>query len=229
MDLITMYPAQKDSPSTELTAPIGSSSTELQVLDSALLQGVAFPRLLTLNFDGGKGQTTETVIVTGRNGSALTIERGYSGDSYSWPAGTAIARVLTAQDVNDIQENIGTLAEGLEGLDVAEAPGIVRANITVSSNGSVILQPTNRSIISLQNGVTSIVLQLNDSAADPDYAQEFGFVVNPIPASLPSIAIAYISGATILFGDSWTGFEAGYYYEFSVIDGLAVVARFVGV
>jgi hypothetical protein len=109
-----MYPPQKDSPSTFLLGDISAVDTLITVSSAAVLpQTLPYP--LTLGFDKA---ITETVIVTAQNlsNNQLTITRGTP--AYSWTAGTRAARVLTAKDFSDVQDNIADLNTGLS--DVQE-------------------------------------------------------------------------------------------------------------
>lgn len=110
MLLKTMYPPQKDSPSVFLMGNITEATTLITVSSSAVLpQSVPFP--LTLGTDK---TVTETVIVTaiGEN-NQLTVTRGSS--PMSWVAGTIAARVFTAQDLSDLQDNVNTIADTVDG------------------------------------------------------------------------------------------------------------------
>ncbi len=107
MNIETMYPPHKDSPSTYLMGDIGTTDTFVVVGSTDILpQEVPFP--LTLGFDKG---VTETVLVTdlGNGNNQLTIVRGSA--PLSWVAGTKCARVWTSSDVNAIQNNIKEIAE----------------------------------------------------------------------------------------------------------------------
>lgn len=105
---MTLHKPQKDSPSTFLTESINQSATTLAVVDSAIFQDqplVGNVTRLTLGFDTA---TTETVTVVSYGSSnRITVQRG--APSYSWPVGTKIARVLTAQDILDIHIAINDL------------------------------------------------------------------------------------------------------------------------
>lgn len=103
--LHTMYQPKKDSPTTYLVGDIGTSDTYIMVGSSELItQAVPFP--LTLGIDKS---VTETVIVTdlGNGNNQLTVTRG--PNPLSWIAGTKCARVLTANDITSIQQNIHIL------------------------------------------------------------------------------------------------------------------------
>ena len=103
---------------------------------------------------------------------------------------------------------------------------ITKQPLTIASNGVTAVQPGVRNVITVNSGVTAITLQLNDSAAESGYAQEFSLAVKPFPGAAPAVTIAYASGAAVLFDEAWPGFEAGFHHELNVIDGLAAGARF---
>jgi len=101
----TLHIPQKDSPSTYLTVAIDDKSNKITVADSSIFQTDPNNLItrLTLGFDSA---TTETVEVTeyGPN-NQIHIIRGPDGlPSYSWASGTKVARVFTAQDVNEYIE-----------------------------------------------------------------------------------------------------------------------------
>ena len=98
----TMYPPQKDSPTTFLLGDISATDTLMTVASAAALPQV-LPYPLTLGIDK---TLTETVMVTAQNleNNQLTITRGTP--AYTWLAGSKVARVLTAKDFQDIQDNI---------------------------------------------------------------------------------------------------------------------------
>lgn len=106
---MALHSAQKDSPSTYLTEAVDNVTDTLAVADSLIFQhqpGIGDVTRLTLGFDTA---TTETVTVTSyASSNRIVIERGTP--AYSWGIGTKIARVLTAQDINEILgvlENLG--------------------------------------------------------------------------------------------------------------------------
>ena len=97
-----MYPPQKDSPATFLLGDISATDTLMTVASVATLPQV-LPYPLTLGIDK---TLTETVMVTVQNleNNQLTITRGTP--AYAWLAGSKAARVLTAKDFKDVQDNI---------------------------------------------------------------------------------------------------------------------------
>ena len=107
MELKPMYPAQKDSPSTFLLGDISAVDVLLVVGNAAIIpQTVPFPLTIGIN-----RTITETVMVTTINleNNQLTVTRG--NPAYDWPAGTTCARVFTAKNLNDLQDNVGDIGE----------------------------------------------------------------------------------------------------------------------
>lgn len=123
MALRPMYPPQKDSPSTFLVGDISATDTVLNVSSvSVLPQTVPFP--LTIGIDK---TTTETVMVTAINTASnrLTVTRG--APASAWPATTQVARVLTAQDFKDLQDNVADTATEVDTarLEIGQVTSIV--------------------------------------------------------------------------------------------------------
>lgn len=117
----TMYPPQKDSPSTFLLGDISAVDTLMTVSSAAALpQTLPYP--LTIGIDK---TLTETVMVTAQNlgNNQLTVTRGTP--AYAWAAGSKVARVLTAKDFKDLQDNIADVAT-----DMTAAQG------TIATHGS---------------------------------------------------------------------------------------------
>ena len=107
-ELVTMYPAQANSPETSLSGALTAAGTTVNVVDGSVLPEA--PNLLTI---GADGSTAETVLMTAKNGNVLTVTRAQNGTTArAWSAGDVIARYFTAQDQTTIQENIKKLNEG---------------------------------------------------------------------------------------------------------------------
>ena len=119
--LATMYPGQINSPSTTLSGALSSTGTTVNVTDASVLPTtVPFP--LTIGIDSAQ---SETVLVTAINGNALTVTRGWDGTASGWAVDTPCARVFTARDLNDLQNNVNALNS-----DKAEAGSIPAATTT---------------------------------------------------------------------------------------------------
>ena len=107
-ELVTMYPAQANSPETSLSGALTAAGTTVNVVDGSVLPEA--PNLLTI---GADGSTAETVLMTAKSGNALTVTRAQNGTTArAWSAGDVIARYFTAADQTAMQENIKKLNEG---------------------------------------------------------------------------------------------------------------------
>ena len=107
-ELVTMYPAQANSPETSLSGALTAAGTTVNVVDGSVLPEA--PNLLTI---GADGSTAETVLMTAKNGNVLTDTRAQNGTTArAWSAGDVIARYFTAADQTAMQENIKKLNEG---------------------------------------------------------------------------------------------------------------------
>ena len=107
-ELVTMYPAQANSPETSLSGALTAAGTTVNVVDGSVLPEA--PNLLTI---GADGSTAETVLMTAKNGNVLTVTRAQNGTTArAWSAGDVIARYFTAADQTAMQENIKKLNKG---------------------------------------------------------------------------------------------------------------------
>ena len=107
-ELVTMYPAQANTPETSLSGALTAAGTTVNVVDGSVLPEA--PNLLTI---GADGSTAETVLMTAKNGNVLTVTRAQNGTTArAWSAGDVIARYFTAADQTAMQENIKKLNEG---------------------------------------------------------------------------------------------------------------------
>lgn len=106
-ELVTMYPAQANSPETSLSGALTAAGTTVNVVDGSVLPEA--PNLLTI---GADGSTAETVLMTAKNGNVLTVTRAQNGTTArAWSADDVIARYFTAADQTAMQENIKKLNE----------------------------------------------------------------------------------------------------------------------
>ena len=107
-ELVTMYPAQANSPETSLSGALTAAGTTVNVVDGSVLPKA--PNLLTIGADGA---AAETVLMTAKDGNVLTVTRAQNGTTArAWSAGDVIARYFTAADQTAMQENIKKLNEG---------------------------------------------------------------------------------------------------------------------
>ena len=83
-ELVTMYPAQANSPETSLSGALTAAGTTVNVVDGSVLPEA--PNLLTI---GADGSTAETVLMTAKNGNVLTVTRAQNGTTArAWSAMT---------------------------------------------------------------------------------------------------------------------------------------------
>ena len=126
ISLLTMYKAQPNSPSTTISGALDSGSTSITVTDSSVFSdGLTVPFLATLGYDTLYSQT---VLITNISENVLTVTRGVDGVAAAWESGTAIARMFTAKDLNDVQSNIGTLNTGKQDTITGTSGQIVGIN-----------------------------------------------------------------------------------------------------
>lgn len=112
-----MYPAQANSPGTELATAIDTVQDTIEVVDGSVLPDA--PNLLTIGTD----ESAETILYTEKVGNKMMgVTRGFQGTAQSWRAGTKVARCMTAYDHDTARENI----EGVYGrLDNAESASTI--------------------------------------------------------------------------------------------------------
>lgn len=145
----TMYPAQVNSPGTELAGAIDAAQDTIQVADGSVLPDG--PNLLTIGTD----EAAETILYTGKTGDELTgVTRGFQGTAQSWAAGTKVARYFTAYDHDAAVSNISELSTGLKALGDAarDRLDIVEHQDVVLKGGLQILNAQRRAAFSL-NGI----------------------------------------------------------------------------
>ena len=103
-ELQIMYAPQTNSPATSTVGALSAGTLSVEVLNASILP--APPMLLVL---GGDTQTPETVLMTAKEGNILILQRAIEGNASSWDAGTMVARLFTATDLQTVQDNIGRL------------------------------------------------------------------------------------------------------------------------
>ena len=142
-ELLTMYPAQPNSPVTTLTGALTVGQTSFAVADVSVLP--APPNLLVI---GGDTPHAETVLMTAKNTSTnmVTVARAMEGSEFSWPAGTIVGRFFTAKELNDIITNITALNNGkAEKASVAQSGNYA----ALDENGNLIDSGTNNRTFAL--------------------------------------------------------------------------------
>ena len=120
MSFRTMYPPQKDSPTTFTLGDVSTVDTVINLASVTLLPQV-LPYPLTFGVDK---ITTETVMVIAQNNTThvITVTRGTP--AYFWPAGSKVARNFTAKDFKDVQDNITDI-----NTDLTTAKGTVATHV----------------------------------------------------------------------------------------------------
>lgn len=98
----TMYPAQANSPVTELASGITDITTTIVVLNGAALPEA--PNLVTVGID----ETAETVMYTTKTGNTLSgCVRGFGGTTArNWAQAARVGRYFTAYDYETFRGNI---------------------------------------------------------------------------------------------------------------------------
>jgi hypothetical protein len=158
--MLKMYPAQSNSPQTELSAGISSTETTLPVADTSKLP--AAPNLVTI----GNDETAETVLYTGISGNTLTgVTRGFDTSTpKAWAAGAKVARYFTAYDYEAFRQNINEQGEVLaSGTDTAEPESIMKRN---SDGRSQVATPIDPADIARKDTVEEVVAG-HKAEADP--------------------------------------------------------------
>ena len=130
-ELLTMYPAQANSPITTLTGALTVGQTTIAVADASVLP--AAPNLLVI---GGDTVYAETVLMTAKNTSTnmLTVTRAVEGSEFSWPAGSIVGRLFTALEHNALIYNISSLNEGKPDKPVSAVDGNLAS---LDGNGNI--------------------------------------------------------------------------------------------
>lgn len=140
MALDTMYPPQVNSPATSLSGTFVYTDTSMPVTDGTVL--LVGTNIVTV----GEGNTAGTFEYTGKSGNTLTgvtFVEGYQG---TWPAGTVVARRISATDFTAIQTNLNKVYDhgNLTGLGdddhpqyIQKAPtGITANDFFVANSGA---------------------------------------------------------------------------------------------
>ncbi|WP_020615735.1 hypothetical protein [Paenibacillus daejeonensis] len=108
-ELQPMYAPATLSRTTELSGAITAAITTIGLTSVADLPDG--PNVIVIYPSTGPDESAETVLYTAKSGNTLTgCERGYNGTTAkSWPSGTRAARLMTAQDLASLQENVRIL------------------------------------------------------------------------------------------------------------------------
>jgi len=104
MNLTTMYDGLVNSPQTTISSGITDTATTITVADVSKIPDA--PNILVI---GGGTANPETVLMTAKVGSDLTVTRAFQGTAQNWDGGTTIGRNFTEYDFATFKENINTI------------------------------------------------------------------------------------------------------------------------
>lgn len=101
MNLLEMYPAIVNSPTTVLSSDIGDQDTTIPVEDVSCFPDA--PNLAVII----DSNSAETILYTGKDSNSLIgVTRGFQGTAKSWSSGTQIGRMFTAYDHDAFRSNL---------------------------------------------------------------------------------------------------------------------------
>jgi len=136
--MIEMYPAMVNSTPTTLTGAVSAIDTTLHVLDATQIPDA--PNILVIGADTANA---ETVKLTSKTGTVLTVVRGFQGAARAWGAGAFIARNFTAYDHDAFVENVKEINTNANDHKTAALPhetgdGMFNYGFRVDENGILI-------------------------------------------------------------------------------------------
>ena len=114
-----MHPGMPYSPSTMLLTAISESSTTIEVVDGRVLPDA--PNEATI----GTTESAETIHYGRKEGNILyDVIRGVQreGEARAWAAGNTVARNINELDFERLRDNITSIYEGLDSLEVDFTP-----------------------------------------------------------------------------------------------------------
>ena len=120
--LVPMLPGAVNSPETILTSAIDTTATIIEIGTTAKFPDAPFYLVL-----GGNATNAETVLVTAKAATIVTVERAYQGTAQPWPGGTIAAVTFTEAHYRAMVENITSL-------DDNKAPATVTLSNIAASN-----------------------------------------------------------------------------------------------
>ena len=128
MALDTMYPPQVNSPATSLSGTFVYTDTSMPVTDGTVL--LVGTNIVTV----GEGNTAGTFEYTGKSGNTLTGVSYVEGYQGTWPAGTVVARRISAKDFTAIQANLNKVYDhgNLTGLSDNDHPQYIKHKVDTS-------------------------------------------------------------------------------------------------
>jgi hypothetical protein len=138
--MIEMYPAMVNSEPTTLTGALSATDTTLHVALASAIPDA--PNLLVIGADTAN---PETVKLTSKTGTVLTVIRGFQATARAWGAGSLIARNFTAYDHDTFIENVTkNNAHRTEALPHSTADGLFNYGFRVDENGVLIFMYEER-------------------------------------------------------------------------------------
>jgi hypothetical protein len=108
------------------------------------------------------------------------------------------------------------------------ATSVPKVNHLVDSeNSTLVVQPGVRNHIEIGDGLSDVIVVLDDSSALPEFAQEFVILIDSMGNPAPAISLQYASGNPIAWPDG-NGFAPKwqYRYEINVTDGYAAAVQY---
>lgn len=189
----TMYPAQVNSPGTELEVAIDAEQDVVLVVDGSVLPDG--PNLLTIGTD----EAAETILYTGKNGNELTgITRGFQGTAHSWAPGTKVARYFTAYDHDVTINNISELSTGLKELSDAarDRLDILQRKDVVLNTGLQILSAQRCAAFSLSGIKGRTLVNLLGRRGSFESVAMWGAYATKSPLTVSNNEITFVGDGT---------------------------------
>lgn len=152
-NLETMYPAQSGTPENSTMEAISEKDIRITVLHADRLPDA--PNLMVL---GADTPFAETVLMTFKHDSTITVERGYDNSiARPWPPGTLIGRFFCAMDQDAMQKNIRIVNDDLEDSKARTISITIPGNTWINKENTVQvdgLLESNCGVIGCPNGIT---------------------------------------------------------------------------
>jgi hypothetical protein len=175
--LQTMYPAGTSN-TTQITAAINASATEIPVLDPTVFP--AGPNFATFSIDNGYEVILYNAVDVA-NSMLTGCQRGQSGTTAkSWGTGTTLYHSWTNANANAIMENIEEVNNDLEGLTAAQVaytnmamPSVVDVGGGLDSVLQLIPPEMHRNIFRGKNLGTSVTAAQKAAIANQTFDDLF--------------------------------------------------------
>ncbi len=118
----------------------------------------------------------------------------------------------------------GALSSIIEGSMAGALAGCGAGSLTVEANGQILsLTPGVFWRLQFAPGVQQVEIVLDDSDVPADFVPEFRLRVIPPAGGAPALYLHYIGGQPVQLPDHFL-FRAGRYYEFNILDRLALAS-----